>query len=442
MLHRLKQIQSGGLIATLLRGASAALGVQIVSVGVNYLAQVLLARWLGAAEYGVLEYVTTISLVLGFGASLGLPAIVLRFVSEYRVKQDWASLRGILIGSWWQTLGAGIAVAALSTAVIGLWGSSLPHQSALIWAIWTVPCIALIRIQLETTRGMRRIAMAYAPSLVGLPLLLLLEVALWQMIYPDKPLSSAVVVALSLLAMLLVLLGQQGLVRRSLPPQLHQVQAIYAPLVWLKLALPLLLIDGSFLVLNQTDTLMLAGLQNSQAVGIYSAAFKTAGWISFILMAVNAIAAPMFAALYAEGNLAELQRLVSTIARWMFYPALAVALGLILLAEPVLLLFGPEFTAARGAMLALSLGQLVNVGCGSVGYLLTMTGHQNQCAKVVGWSALLNILLNLIGIPLLGILGAALATAISMAVWNIWMNRLVVKHLGVNPAIWAALKST
>lgn len=440
MLNRLKQIPSGGLIATFLRGASAALSVQIASVGVGYVTQVLLARWLGATEYGVLEYVTTISLVLGFVASLGLPAIVLRFVAEYRVKQDWARLRGLVIGSWWQTLGAGVILALLGTAVIWAGASSIPHRAALLWAIWTVPGVALIRVQLETVRGLRRIGLAYAPSLVVLPLLLLLEIVLWRLFYPGYELSSAVVVALSLLAMLLVLLGQRLLFWRGLPPQVHQAQAVYPALAqWLKLALPLLLIDGSFLVLNQTDTLMLAGLRDSEAVGIYSAAFKTAGWVSFVLIAVNAIAAPMFATLYAEAKLTELQRLVSTIARWMFYPALAVALGLILLAEPVLLLFGPEFTAARWALTALCLGQLVNVGCGSVGYLLTMTGHQNQCARVVGWSALLNLLLNLIGIPLLGTVGAALATAISMAVWNLWMNQLVVKYLGVNPSIWAAL---
>ncbi|MFM7424708.1 MAG: flippase [Elainella sp.] len=436
LFHRLRRLQSGGLISTLIRGASAALTVQIASLGVGYLTQIWLARWLGAAEYGVLEYVTTISLMLAFVASLGLPTIVLRFMAAYRVQQDWASLRGLIVSSWRQMIGAGILLALLGSGV-AWWGLQGRTAPALLWAIWTVPLVALIRIQLETTRGMRLIGLAYAPSLIVLPLLLLGEVALWRLFYP---LSSAVVMALSLVAMLVVVLAQRWLFWRSLPVPVHQIRPVYAPLAErLRLSLPLMLIDGSFLVLNQTDTLMLAGLRDAKAVGIYSAAFKTAGWVGFILVAVNAIAAPLFAGLYAEAKQAELQRLVSTIARWMFYPALTVAVGLVLWAEPVLGLFGPEFGAARWALAALCFGQLVNVGCGSVGYLLTMTGHQNQCAKVVGWSALLNLLLNLIGIPLLGILGAALATAISMAVWNLWMNRLVIRYLGINPSIGAAL---
>jgi O-antigen/teichoic acid export membrane protein len=70
-----------------------------------------------------------------------------------------------------------------------------------------------------------------------------------------------------------------------------------------------------------------------------------------------------------------------------------------------------------------------------------MTGHQNQCAKVIGICALVNIVLNFIAIPTLGILGAGLATGLSMALWNIWLNTLVVKYLDVNPSIVAALRS-
>lgn len=444
MNHWLKflqaQIARTGLIATLVRGAGAALTVQGINVGLNYLTQVLLARWLGASDYGVLEYVSTVSLMLGFIASLGLPAIVLRFMAEYVAQQDWGRLRGLIWGSWWQTALAGVGLAGLSSVAILIWHQYRPIQILLplLLSVAMIPLITLMRVQLEMSRGLRRIVLAYAPSLIGFPLLLLLELLIWRSFYP---LTSVVTLMLSIAAIGVALTGQLFLFWRGLPPQVHQTRPVYTPIrQWLRLALPLLFIDGSFLLLNQTDTLMIAGFYNSEAVGIYSAAFKTAGWVNFVLAAVNAIAAPMFAALYAQNNRAELQRLVSTIACWIFYPSLLLGLSLMMFAEPVLALFGPEFVTAKWAMMALILGQLVNVGCGSVGYLLNMTGHQNQCALVVGCSALLNVTLNLIGIPLFGILGAALATAISMMVWNIWMNVLVVKYLGVNPSIVAAIK--
>jgi O-antigen/teichoic acid export membrane protein len=228
-----------------------------------------------------------------------------------------------------------------------LWISTwhdLENVTAIVLGIWTVPTFALAKLQLEIARGVRQIMLAYVPSLI-----------------------------------------------------------VY----------PLLLIGGAYFWFQE---------QNH-------------------LTSVNAIAAPLFASLYAKGDLQGLQRLVSTIARWIFLPALIVAIGLIQFAEPILGLFGAEFIAAKWVMAALAFGQLVNVGAGSVGYLLIMTGHHNQCAYVMGFSALGNLILNLIWIPQMGILGAALATSLSMALWNIWMNRLVVKYLGVDPSILAALKS-
>jgi len=192
-------------------------------------------------------------------------------------------------------------------------------------------------------------------------------------------------------------------------------------------------------VLRQTDTLMIGMMVGTSSVGIYAAALETSAWVNFVLLAVNSIAAPMFAALYVEGDRANLQRLAATVARWMFPLALLVSVGLMVFADPILGLFGAEFGAAKPAMLWLIGGQLVNVGAGSVGYLLTMTGHQNQCAIAVGCSAVLNFGLNLVLIPQFGLVGAAIATAICMSVWNLWLHVLVVKHLGIRPSIWAAV---
>ena len=435
--------QPSGLLTTLVRGTSTALIIQTLGVGMGYFMQVLLARWMGAANYGIYDYVITISTVLAFLAGLGLSNAVLRFVPEYSIKENWAYLRGILWGSWWQTVLASLIVVAIASGVV-LWlveenpaNTLTSLRIPLLIGIWLIPLHALTKLQLEMARAVRKIGLAYFPSLVMYPLVLIAATLVW--VKTQGTLTSTVAIALSILVLIGVLAGQLWQFSRGFTPEVNCIRPAYALRQWLFVSLPLLFIDGSFMILNQTDALMIGAFLGTDEVGIYGAAFKTATWVSFILLAVNAIAAPMFATLYAQGDRQELQRLVSTIARWMFYPALAAALGLFVFAEPVLRLFGDEFVVAKWAMIVLAIGQLVNVGAGSVGYLLTMTGHHNQCAKVLGVSALMNVLLNWVGIPTLGVFGAALATAISMAVWNIWLNALVVKHLGVNPSIVAAI---
>ncbi|MCU0524318.1 MAG: flippase [Elainella sp. Prado103] len=435
---------SFNLRQTLRRGTSAALITQSLGAFSLYFSQILFARWMGVSEYGVYEYVLTIATVLSFIAGLGLSTVALRFISQYSVQQDWARLRGVIWGTWGQTLLAGVAIGLVGMGVVlGLSQRAVikvipPLTPPLLMGMGLVPLLALAKLQLEMGRAIRRIGLAYAPSQVIAPLLGLMGAAGWW--WQHHWLSSSIVIGITIWTLLWVLLGQWLWLQRSLPIEVHQTRPVFALGQWLGVALPLLFIDGSFLVLNQTDTLMIGGLLNPSAVGIYNVAFKTANWVHFILASVNAIAAPLFASLYAQGKRQELQQVVSVVARWMFYPSLGAAIGLVVFAEPVLGLFGQDFVRAKWALMVLIIGQLVNVGAGSVGYLLIMTGHQNQCAMVVGWTGLLNLILNAIGIPLLGIVGAATATAISMSLWNIWMNVLVVKYLGVNPSIVAALK--
>ncbi|MDV2996276.1 MAG: hypothetical protein N4J56_005930 [Chroococcidiopsis sp. SAG 2025] len=433
------QNQQSDLLKTLVRGAGAALSVQILSAGAIYISQILLARWLGVIEYGIYDYAIALSLSLAFLAGLGLPTAVLRFIPKYQFEQDWRHLRGIICGSWQQTLVASLITAIFSTIVIQWLASNqgLEHSRPLIFGVWIVPLMALANLQQQIARAFQRITLAYAPYLIAYPLVLIGITFIWQL---DRSLNSTEAIALSILSLLLVLLVQALLFYREISTEISQVFPAYALSQWWRVALPLMFLDGSSVVLSQTDTLMLGTMLGAKAVGIYSAALKTSLWVHFILTAVNAIFAPIIASLHAQGDRQGLQQLVSTIAQWMFYPALAIAIGLIVFAEPVLQLFGAEFTTARGALIVLILGQLVNVGAGSVGYLLIMTGNQIPAASVMGISAFTNVVLNFVGIHWLGIVGAALATAFSMMLWNVWLHTIVVKRLNVRPSILATFR--
>jgi O-antigen/teichoic acid export membrane protein len=89
----------------------------------------------------------------------------------------------------------------------------------------------------------------------------------------------------------------------------------------------------------------------------------------------------------------------------------------------------------------LLVGQVVSAGAGAVGWLMLLTGHQNQAAWVYGWVALIHVVLLAVAIPLFGPLGAAIATTASYSLWNIWLSKLVVRHLDVHPSIFYSFRS-
>ena len=212
-------------------------------------------------------------------------------------------------------------------------------------------------------------------------------------------------------------------------------------LAWIATILPYMLLSGTHVIMAQTDVVMIGYFLGTKSSGIYSAAAQTAVLIAFSLIAVNTIAAPMIAELYALNRRPELQRIITLAARGNLLFALPASLFLMVMGKPVLGLFGTEFPTAHLALGILAVGQLVNALAGSVGFLMTMTGHHWQTVLVLSLAAFLNIALNLLLIPYFGLAGAASASAISLALWNIVLTWRVKVILHIDPTIFTALTS-
>jgi O-antigen/teichoic acid export membrane protein len=103
----------------------------------------------------------------------------------------------------------------------------------------------------------------------------------------------------------------------------------------------------------------------------------------------------------------------------IFWLSCPIILFIFLNSESLLRVFGYEFVNAEFSLRVLLIGQFFNILCGSVGYILMMTGNEKILRNIIISSALINIILNIILIPQFGILGAAIASAISMIIWNI-----------------------
>jgi O-antigen/teichoic acid export membrane protein len=78
-------------------------------------------------------------------------------------------------------------------------------------------------------------------------------------------------------------------------------------------------------------------------------------------------------------------------------------------------MFGPDFVIGYQAMIILCIGQMINAGSGSVGFMLIMTGRPLANTFNSWISCLINVLLNFFLIPRYGIIGAAVAVALSIS---------------------------
>ncbi|MEM1172992.1 MAG: oligosaccharide flippase family protein [Cyanobacteria bacterium P01_H01_bin.35] len=426
-------------LGVLAKEAGIALVIQFAGILLTYLVQVFLARWMGRTEFGIYEYVIAWSFLLAIPGGLGLPHTVLRFISEYRVKEEWGLLRGIVRSSLLITILASLLVSLLAAGVILLLNYYHPfaYATPLLIGISLIPLQALLKLQLETARAAKDITLAYAPSLIVWPVLVICGAFL--VLETNRSLTGNLAIVISQIALLVVVLFQLGLLLLKLNQEFVASKPVYAIREWLGVAFIMLLNYGCFIVLSKTDTIMVGSILGPEEAGMYAAAVKTAEWVFFVLGIINIVAAPSFVALYVKNNIDGLQKVVSAVAVWIFWPSLLISLFLILFSEPILGIFGSEFIAANWQLKILVLGQAINVWCGSVALLMIMTGHQNKSVVVFVYAAVINIVLNAIAIPLIGAIGAAIATAFCSALWNIWLSFLVVKYVGVNPLVFRGL---
>src|ERR1700712_4454227 len=107
LVARLRSMFSGANEASLTRRLAGTIFlIRVISAGLAYFSQILLARWMGTSDYGIYVYVWTWVLLLGSMMDFGIAASAQKIIPEYRASGDHARLRGFLSGSRWMT-GAG-----------------------------------------------------------------------------------------------------------------------------------------------------------------------------------------------------------------------------------------------------------------------------------------------------------------------------------------------
>lgn len=186
---------------------------------------------------------------------------------------------------------------------------------------------------------------------------------------------------------------------------------------------------------------------NAAAVGLFKAASQLSMLIGFALAVINLIVPPRFSALFHQGNWRGLTKLARQSACLGLVLAGIPVLACLLMPALILRLVGPGFEGAALLLQILALGQLFNLGCGSVGHLLNMTGHERISSAVAWLANVVGLTLITIGTPLLGVVPVAVGVASAMVlrklggayyVWRklgIWIVPLpnIMRILGIRP---------
>ena len=99
-------------------------------------------------------------------------------------------------------------------------------------------------------------------------------------------------------------------------------------------------------------------------------------------------------------------------------------------------LFGAEFVNGYHLMFILALGLLARAAIGPIERLLNMLGEQRICALVHAGAFAMNLVLCFTLIPLFGLAGAAISTAVALIFESVWLYAVTKRRLGFHVFIW------
>ena len=181
---------------------------------------------------------------------------------------------------------------------------------------------------------------------------------------------------------------------------------------------PMALSAIAYFIMQSIDIIILTIYEGFESIAYYSVAVKLATATALALMSVNIVIAPKIAEIYSTNDFNKLNKLINDSARIIFIISVPILIILFIFSDFVLSLFGENYVLAREALLLLLAGQFFSSLCGPGAIYLNMTGKQKKLNTILILGLVINIILNLVLIPIYGIEGAAAATLISMIFWN------------------------
>jgi O-antigen/teichoic acid export membrane protein len=433
VLARLRALLGGSSEASLTkRLAGTIFIIRVVSAGLAYLSQILLARWMGGSDYGVYVYVWTWVLLLGSMMDFGIAVSAQKLIPQYRASGEHALLRGFLSGSRWMTLVVSSVISALLAGIVRIstpWiepGTVLPLYIGCL----TLPAFVVANTQDGIARSHDWMRLGLMPQFVVRQSLIIGFTA--GALALGFNLGATAAMLASAAAVWIAMIGQMMVMNRRLRATIERGPKTYDFRGWLAVSLPILMVEGFYLLLSYTDVLLLQQFRSSEEVGVYFAVVKTLALVSFIHYAMAATTAHRFAEYHAAGDRARLSAYVAHAIQWTFWPSVAATAALLAFGKPLLWLFGPQFIAGYDIMFIAAIGLVVRSAIGPVERLLNMLGHQHVCALAYASAFVMNVVLCVVLIPRFGGHGAAAATSTALVFETVLLFWIVRRRLGLH----------
>lgn len=403
------------------KGAGFLAGGSFFELGCRFVMAFILARSLGADEYGL--YILAVSAAsLFFGiALLGLDDAMVRYVAMLSGRRDEPGVRGTIQIGLGISVPAGVGMGCLLYFAAAPIAEGIFHEPDLTQLLrlvaFIVPFLTVSNVLAGAARGFRRMdyvalsenvvqSVARIVLLAGIMLFSGLDTVTAVIIFGVSDIASTV----TLTILLDKYIHWRGLHRLE---SRRDTRAIF------NFAFPLW-ISGLLRQFRSYLAALILGASGSAAnVGIFAVVTNVNVVAHVCLLSIYVAVRPTLAQLHDRRDRFGLGQVYVAATRWSLALNIPFFLVTVLYPHAILNVFGAAFATGATALIILSIAELVNAGTGICGPIIDMTGHTKLklvnsavwTVLVVGSSALL--------IPEWGVIGAAVASFFAVVVVNL-----------------------
>lgn len=387
----------------------------------RFISGIIIGRFYGADASGKLTLVITVMSIVGMVCNLGIKDALQRLIPEYKTKYNTkAAYQYFMLGNkmiFFNWLVLTTILYSIAPFLANYWNEPELTPLFRISGLFVLPAVLgdLFFFSLKAGLKINTANMTLIiPTILRIIILVIITYCFFNMYNPIY----LHWLTLSLLPFIFTIYpiykhffleskGEPILVK----PQLKNIS---------HLSFPMFITYFSFLINNNADVFMLKAFDVSTAdVGIYKTVTNIALISATLLVAINTTVQPKITQLYYKKDIAAMSVLVQRSTVFIFWLSLPIYVLLFFLAKYIMQLYGSTFASGTLPLMILVVGQFVNTTCGPVAQLLHATGHHKQFTYISILGAVVNIILNLFLIPYFGVIGASVASTVSMVVWNV-----------------------
>ena len=395
------------------KNAGLGIGARFFFFSVRFCIVILITRTIGPERYGIFILAMSIVGIIEVLSLMGLGQAMVKFVAQYRAQENISLVKGVI--------GFGLKVSLISSGIlaVGIFLSAdlvahgIFHKVALVPVLRVmllgVPFLSLMLIILSALQGAKLVKYRILVEQVLMPIFRLVAVAMafwfgcrimgvaWSWVITS--IFGFIVAAIFLTKKIGFLFkGHMKVERKQIFS--FSLPLLFSQLFYQNVGMIGILIIGAFLPADQ--------------VGIYGVARRLIPIILIPLFSYNAIFSPIISDLFVKQKMEELANIYKTGTKWVITISFPIFALIVFFSKEIVAIFGPGFTASAPIMIILVIGQTFNVGSGSTGIMLSMTGKTLYNLFNSGILCFLNIVLTLVLVSRFGTIGVACAYTISI----------------------------